>query len=806
MYRKEHKKMKKKILLSFMLVCISIFAFGALSVSAAYSGTQYGDYLYYTVSNGEVTITDCDENATGEIVIPETIRNYPVTGIGYDAFRNCESLTEVIIPDSVTSIGNHAFSYCSNLTDLTLPNSVTSIDNSAFYSTYKIENLYITDLAAYLNCKYSDVYSHPNAKNIYINNEKSTNIVVPDSVTTIPDYAFCGCESLISVTISDRVTRIGENAFTNCKNLTSATIPDSVTNIGYYAFANCSSIVNIKIPNKITYIPSDLFYGCSGLKNITIPDSVIEISGSAFRYCKELENITLPNSIKRISYYAFDRCDSLAYIYYNGTEEQWNKLNIDNSGNDNLEKATKVYFAYINLFDKDEKEISSKTQNMGKTVDTSAIILSGSSILKLYKDKELTQEYSLDTPISENLTLYADVIEVNKLKISGVQKADIGQNNILQPVTFATDKTAKYLICTIKYPEDLKLTEISAKDFYVDEDMRETVDGYTYSYLTCTYKENGNMPVNQTLNPFDLIFDISENAQANTALKIEISEDAVLSDDNGNNYTFDTITNNEIKINPILIKEMSVIGADEIDEAATYTVLFTPENATNKAVKWSVDDETIAAVSENGTLTPIKSGTVVLKATATDGSGVYAEKTINVKVYAKISLITANTGIWNTEFSPETNEYIIYVPKNTTSIKLTAKHSGALKSSDGKTFVSNVAKPISVKDDETDITLTYSCTGYTDSVYTVKIIKFEGTKTSVSEDGKTFDVKPVNVAVGSTVILALYDNGNFVEMKSEKYNGADIQFTTDNAYTNAKVMVWESLFNMKPVCEAEIVK
>ena len=76
----------------------------------------------------------------------------------------------------------------------------------------------------------------------------------------------------------------------------------------------------------------------------------------------------------------------------------------------------------------------------------------------------------------------------------------------------------------------------------------------------------------------------------------------------------------------------------------------------------------------------------------------------------------------------------------------------------------------------------------------------------MSEDGKTFDVKPVNVAVGSTVVLVLYDNGNFVEIKSEKYNGADISFTTDNAYTNAKVMVWDNLYNMKPVCETEIAQ
>ena len=60
-------------------------------------------------------------------------------------------------------------------------------------------------------------------------------------------------------------------------------------------------------------------------------------------------------------------------------------------------------------------------------VDTSAITIPNGYALNLYKDIELTQEYSLDTPISENLTLYVDIIKINNLEISGVQKADIGQ-------------------------------------------------------------------------------------------------------------------------------------------------------------------------------------------------------------------------------------------------------------------------------------------------------------------------------------------------------------------------------------------
>ncbi|MBO7311593.1 MAG: leucine-rich repeat domain-containing protein, partial [Alistipes sp.] len=96
---------------------------------------------------------------------------------------------------------------------------------------------------------------------------------------------------LTEYTIPDSVTTIGNYAFYDCDSLTSVTIPDSVTTIGYSAFADCSSLTSVTIPDSVTTIGYDAFYGCSSLTSVTIPDSVTEIGDSAFAYCDSLTSV-----------------------------------------------------------------------------------------------------------------------------------------------------------------------------------------------------------------------------------------------------------------------------------------------------------------------------------------------------------------------------------------------------------------------------------------------------------------------------------------------------------------------------------
>ena len=245
-----------------------------------------GDPLRYKVEGGTVAVIGCDENASGELVIPSTYEEKPVTSIGavlgVGAFKGCSGLTSVTIPDSVIKIGDRTFLGCSGLTSVTIPDSVTTIGNYAF-----------------IDCS------------------GLTSVTIPASVTSIGTLAFWGCNSLTSVTISSFVLVRGIKKIFPDSLLNTVSISKGVTSIGNQAFFGCGSLKSVTIPDSVTSIGERAFWGCSSLTSVTIPDSVTSIENGAFSRCSSLTSITFEGNVPTLGIDVFVGVSGNAKIFIN---------------------------------------------------------------------------------------------------------------------------------------------------------------------------------------------------------------------------------------------------------------------------------------------------------------------------------------------------------------------------------------------------------------------------------------------------------------------------------------------------------
>lgn len=259
-------------------------------------------------------------------------------------FDDAEQATSSLSFRSGT-IGVDAFSFESDkVTDVFIPATLTRIYGT-FANLKNIEIIHLADLEAYLRLgigAYGLVSSlQSDSYRMYLNGSELTDLVIPESITEIPEGAFYNCQSIQTVRIHSGVTKIGKNAFTYCKKIVSTeykngkyigetggamvliglvdktatafefapntvmisesafasskiesiTVPESVKVIGSSAFSDCTSLTSVKLASGLTEIAELTFSGCTSLSDITVPDGVTVVRGGAFYRCTALTKL-----------------------------------------------------------------------------------------------------------------------------------------------------------------------------------------------------------------------------------------------------------------------------------------------------------------------------------------------------------------------------------------------------------------------------------------------------------------------------------------------------------------------------------
>lgn len=295
----------------------------------------------YSISNGEVTITDY-LGAEAEIVIPSTIEGYPVVHIGDSAFSYLDSLVSITIPNTVKTIGEDAFNNCNKLVTVNLPEGLQVICGDAFYSCDALSQITIPSTvtkignAAFAACsKLTDILVVANSTafssvdGVLFNNSQTelicypigkgvTSYTIPSSVERIGNTAFYNLK-LREITVPDGVKEIGDEAFYSCQ-LSKVIIPNSVVKIGEDAFAYSTSIKELVLGNGLKRIENGAFRGCYYIPEIILPEGLLYIGDNAFNNCnstsypKTPSTINIPQSVEHIGYAAFSDSDNLLSI------------------------------------------------------------------------------------------------------------------------------------------------------------------------------------------------------------------------------------------------------------------------------------------------------------------------------------------------------------------------------------------------------------------------------------------------------------------------------------------------------------
>lgn len=348
-------------------------------------GAYADDVTSITVADTITSIGDCafmNMWCAEEVTLGNKV-NY----IGDMAFANCQELREITLPDTVKTIGNRAFAF-TQLSEITLPANLEMIKDFVFQDTdiseivipakvksiapyfftdmFNLDSFYIDEANTNLVFEDGIIWRISSGKKIAVVRaverfvDSNLELVIPETVTAIENHAFAGCY-ISSVTLGSKVATIGASAFEygwfdkvelgigvktietgafTGANIDEFVMGPNVTTIKAAAFGEVQ-FKELVMGNKVSKLEPYVFVD-SELEKVVLSTALKAIPEGTFAGAENLKEVVIPKTVTTIDTEAFAGCDNLEYIYFGGTEVQWNKIKVA-AGNEALENE-KVLF------------------------------------------------------------------------------------------------------------------------------------------------------------------------------------------------------------------------------------------------------------------------------------------------------------------------------------------------------------------------------------------------------------------------------------------------------------------------------
>lgn len=254
-----------------------------LGKTVAQQGLSAGDFSYLLFSDGTAAVTAYTGKDT-VVQIPEQLDGHIVVALENKALYRSE-ITELVFPDSLQYIGNFAVMYCTKLEKVTFGKGIQTIGVSAFES--EGDNTSSTGKGVLKTLVWNGAPEVIREK-AFLYNDKLTEIVLPDGVRVIEEWAFAKCFAADKILLGEGLEHIGDHAFLKCR-----------------------AVKEISIPGTCKTIDASAFYQCSSAETLTIGEGVETLSKGAFEECSALQSVVLPDSIRVMEPYIFYNCTAL---------------------------------------------------------------------------------------------------------------------------------------------------------------------------------------------------------------------------------------------------------------------------------------------------------------------------------------------------------------------------------------------------------------------------------------------------------------------------------------------------------------